>query len=909
MANNVVKLIVKVGNTSELSFSHSKAYRAVNAEELKQTYKLVNDCSIIIIEGVYEEEYDEVRDFISSYLDTGNKNIWFYSKEEEYNDVQGLADEFELDTFFNQKSLFKDIYEKTGEIITADIDLRAELRGLKSSNEDEFDNAYYDTFGTITEEDNLDINKDESSTEDIDDKENNNELKTDELDVFDTLQNDENENNTEVVININNENKDIEDNRRIVVSLEKDTIDNNKEVIDNTSDNIEYSIEEDKADELSIDNIDLEANEEVDRLVKEIEQERERSKHLLETLELAEEKISDLTKLNKALRDKNNAMTTVYKEVMESSEIIEDPISLSEYSELKDIIKDNEAHIEKLEGNIKELTEQNQIDKSTINELESTIEKLNEKLKSRKEELDKLNEQIKNGELTSDELKEANKTIEELNSEIDSLKISVEHHNNVVLKLRNKIDVKNDIIQKESVARQTAIKFSNKIIAELLRVKQELREANIKNDRNKEIISALQTSGEDNSSIMQEQTQEIARLRSEIEECDKKIKESISNITYEKTELQKKLDEVQEEYNNQTDELKKLETQYEVLKSTCIFDEAGAKSLIESNEALESINATLRNQLNESKKELESVKNNNRILENSNKILEEQNSKLVTNLKSISSSPNSGSNTVRKINYTGHATLIPVFGCGSYGITTMAISMAKKLSLYSKVVIVDFDLVTPKMDTWFRRPPDCIKVEGYTKNNINYTSLRLFFDRGLDFFKNNMPNLIATIDSTTNCGLDYIGGVYNRLENYKLSSADINGLLNLLGTYYDYIVIDLGKLGCSEINDSLIKEITDSASSSVAITTSDKIEMRNFKSKLNTCKININKIAWLLNMCTNAGLDDRHRQILSPSRYMTMPFNSNYYGNKIPLIKIDRQSKEMIETFMNEILFFRKEGH
>ena len=136
MTNSLPELIIKVGNKSVLSFSHSKAYRVVTYDELVTTSRILSDCHLIIIEGINSDEYNGVRDFVKSFIDKDEANkVWIYSENTGDETINGLIDELGFDIFETQDELFKDIFDKTNLNISTNTKLRKTLNELNAPKE------------------------------------------------------------------------------------------------------------------------------------------------------------------------------------------------------------------------------------------------------------------------------------------------------------------------------------------------------------------------------------------------------------------------------------------------------------------------------------------------------------------------------------------------------------------------------------------------------------------------------------------------------------------------------------------------------------------------------------------------------------------------------------------------------
>ena len=118
---------------------------------------------------------------------------------------------------------------------------------------------------------------------------------------------------------------------------------------------------------------------------------------------------------------------------------------------------------------------------------------------------------------------------------------------------------------------------------------------------------------------------------------------------------------------------------------------------------------------------------------------------------------------------------------------------------------------------------------------------------------------------------------------------------------YTYIIVDFGELGSSDLNDQIIKAFIDASYKSVVVTTNDKMEISLFRNKLAECKIALNKISWLLNMCSTTKLEDKTRSILQGVKYEMIPFKPEIYGKKSHFMS-DPLTRDKMTKFIDEAI-------
>lgn len=241
--------------------------------------------------------------------------------------------------------------------------------------------------------------------------------------------------------------------------------------------------------------------------------------------------------------------------------------------------------------------------------------------------------------------------------------------------------------------------------------------------------------------------------------------------------------------------------------------------------------------------------------------------------------------------YTGTAKVIPVFGSGSYGVTTTAVSIARKLPK-AKVLYMDMDLANPKADGWFKAQPilDSSSLSDIP-NNINKTSLGILIDYGAKFVVDNKSSIIQRVSETkNNVTIDYFGGLYGKLDTHRLKLVDFTYLLNTLGSMYDYIIVDCGKYGLYDTSNELIDMFMSIAYKSIVVTPNDRLDTRNMSLKLSQNNIDISKIIWVLNLSESTTVTPVVKKNIMGAIPVIMPLTPSAYGkqtsfDKIPILK------------------------
>ena len=628
--------------------------------------------------------------------------------------------------------------------------------------------------------------------------------------------------------------------------------------------------------------------------VESITKERDDLKKKVESLE--KEK-SDLEKKKSDIEGKQAGLRSEKEKLInEKRELANDKIRLTnekitledEIKELKDRQKSLEAEKKDLENKKNSLAEKvNQLES-----LESTSEKneesLNEKIETLEKEKSDLEEKIKTFESEKEQLNKKVSTAEDKADAAEFAKFEVEETATAL---------------KKSV--ETLDKKLNDKQSEIGQLKATITNLNLQLD---ECRTDLSLATEANSKILEQQGDADSQYKSEIDS----LKQQISGL-----ETKLKLT---------NEQLEQKEQQYSVLVAQQADKSAGANALASTNQTLEIVNKTLSEQLSVANKEINALKNSKTKLTSEVKTYRDRCNQLDSALKNTVKALGSGASntekkeqtsdsgsssmggqylTVKPINYTGSAKIIPVFGCGGTGITTAAVSLASKICLTSNVLYIDMDITQASADAWFSQTPLCGGLSGLGLMDIECTGLGIFYEKGFNIFNNNLDKIIKNVEHTKGGGTDYLSGLIHRVDDERIANADYTSLFNRLGEKYTYIVVDLGRVGNSRVNDNLIKAIFDISATNVAVVPQNYFSIRNFILKVNEAKLDTHKLKLIINMCTATALDRRTKQALtskSISKYAMILLDQNMVCVKDTFIH-NKLNRDKFAAFVNSDLF------
>lgn len=245
-------------------------------------------------------------------------------------------------------------------------------------------------------------------------------------------------------------------------------------------------------------------------------------------------------------------------------------------------------------------------------------------------------------------------------------------------------------------------------------------------------------------------------------------------------------------------------------------------------------------------------------------------------------------------------------GSGSYGTTTSAFSATQLLAQQQyKVLFVDFDLSNAKADSWFSRSP---VIPTTNLPNVSHTSLNtgisLLYSKGIQYYKQNINCIIFPGPRQKGGRMDYISGLIEYADPAKVCSADYTGFIEAISRDYDFVIFDFGRLGISKLSDTLISTFSRFVDRTVLVTSSDDLDIRNSRIRINRSGVNMQSLVWLINLSQTTALSDRCRESIKPIRYTVMPFINGFYGTRTTFLQNSMgkdRYRMFFDSFVNSI--------
>ena len=586
----------------------------------------------------------------------------------------------------------------------------------------------------------------------------------------------------------------------------------------------------------------------------------------VETLEDLENKKRQEEEMNNLKHQLNYALETI-KNISEVKVHLEDEIN--QYKEFIDRIKSSEEIIEvNINSSDKQELEQK------VDELQNKINQLNIELAESLKLSDKVVEL--EGRLKEKELELQNVTSNDLVQELnDRLKLEVSSR----LFLAQSVLTLNNELNKTQEALYKKMQEVGKVIAEYKSLETAFNELStekeelVRGKRETELTLGSQVTAL--SDKVAELTLKLADANGELAEQEKKVLEKDNDIlalTEDLESTKSLLDATQKILNEQSNEVHR-------------FEAMGADEMQENMLALEESNSTLAEEIGKLRRDADELARQLKDKDFTINNLGEEKKSLEIALKAAAKRMGAGESMKIKCDYSGKAFVLPVFGSGSFGITSTAVSLAYELK--GNVLIMDFDIVNPKIDTWYGKNP-LNKNLPDIGNDMKKTAFGALVEKGTDYVIRNRLEIVTTVSENkkTENRVDYFSGIYTRVDMFKLLAVDFSELLTYVGNEYDYIVVDLGRIGGSEITNALIRMFNEISFKNILVALHDGADCRTLSIRAQTERINRSKSIWALNIAKSDKMTTLMKNSISTSKYVIFGRDMKIYGERVPYNKV-----------------------
>ena len=597
------------------------------------------------------------------------------------------------------------------------------------------------------------------------------------------------------------------------------------------------------------------------------------------SLSLADERINKLVQIKDALKDKIDFYEKLIGQVETTQEVID--ITSKDNQETLDELEEKKTEIRKLNSEIKNLNENlNELDKirANLDESNKRVEELEEALNKANTDDSKYKEIKSELNIERESRNEINKLLNKLvdeysslNDEHKSLSESYESLKQTNINLTKSIS---DLNEKLKDAREESERQAKASSDRDSLLRQRLDEYNNKLiDSSKQITEA--------NSLKQQALNEANNAKIEANKYKSELENAKVQLSTAQLDLQNE--------RNQNGALQEKLKRYDAIDIEKLQRDAQVNGLSTTNMAQE---------IGRVKQELQAAQYQIKLKTTKISELEEANNKLSLTNQSLSNNRETLADMTLQCNYTGRALIIPVFALPSCGSTTAAVSIAKKLT--GNVLLMDLDMVNPSLDKWMGMNP---MIKDLTElNNLDQTSFGALVRMGSDFFINNSNRVIRKAFTSRNgkSSVYYFSGLYGRVDLGSLAAIDFQQLLNFLGNEYDYIVVDLGRLGGHSFTNSMIKMFNTISWKNVMLTNNDKFSFRVALIKSRPLITN-NKTVWLLTMSNTSKVDPLITKNLANTIYKVIQFNSDAYGELMTYSEMDMHNKDTIQQVVELI--------
>lgn len=583
--------------------------------------------------------------------------------------------------------------------------------------------------------------------------------------------------------------------------------------------------------------------------------------------------IESLKKVISILENEKAAQQKEWDNLVSSSGFIEEPISMEKYIGLQNENADYGRKLAEASERVDSLSETVQSLQADLADREIQIAEAKEELKQANEKYSVLAKKVESGQVgqVSDDIVKSYKTkIRTLESRIGMMSDASRNLNNTIEELSEQL---NSVTSRVDFEVGSRLKLTDVLFSAIKRYKasfDEIEELKKSLSSAEESLSKLKSQAAKKDETIASQSQRIIELSAVESGIQGKIDIAIAAERQKTEEAKVEKQQLESQLRLVNNKLSLKEKQYDELVKKGAGG-LGDETLSRINETLKKSNGDLQNRLMKLQADYTQLQSKSQVAVNNYSALEEQNKSLQ---KIINNSAGTGSVVLPDINYKGRAKIFVVFGSGSYGITTTAVSILHRLT--GRNLFIDLDIVNPRADVYFRMSPIADSVPGYRKD-YSCTAMGIFFDKGFDFFRTHYDNIVKRKMTTKTGFSDCLSGAYVRPATNKLIKADFQGLLNYLGNSYDNIVIDLGKLGCSDTSDQIIRILCDKATRAFVVTTQDKFDIGMATRQITRLGIKRGNVSWICNLCSTTSIDRDSADRLKPIKVYTIPFENSMF--------------------------------
>lgn len=406
-----------------------------------------------------------------------------------------------------------------------------------------------------------------------------------------------------------------------------------------------------------------------------------------------------------------------------------------------------------------------------------------------------------------------------------------------------------------------------------------------------EVVAELKNENASLMSQLEENAEKVMEYSSQVGE----LKEEVARITREAEELQEKIVVKEEEVVAQNNQIAR-------------FNAMNVDEMQVDIAALQESNQMLQTEVGKLVREKENFEHLYSEAQLEIRNLKEYGDKLGITARSLARTNEIGDTVEIECKYFGKAMIIPVFGSGSYGVTSLTFSIAQLLP--GRVLVVDFDLVSPKMDNWFGVNPINADLPGIP-NMMHRTGFGALIDKDTEYVIQNRKGIIKQNKTKTartdKHPVDYFSGAYSGSNNtqtsddidaYKLMAVDFTQFFSYFGNEYDYIIIDCGRLGGSNMEEALIKMLNKISFRNIAISLHNAGDCRTMFMRMGRMRIDGHKTMWITNMASSNGLTSDMKKCLKfTAEHYCLRLEPKIFGDAVDLNRtsLSRDMRKIVD--------------
>lgn len=635
---------------------------------------------------------------------------------------------------------------------------------------------------------------------------------------------------------------------------------------------IEEYVYKDESEESKEKDEGIASSEEVERLLNELESKEKR-------LSISESRIERLTGIRDSLQDRLG----LYESLIVKLESTSDVTDVQERDSAETTAKLNEykLHIRQLENKTVEL--QRQLGK---------IDELNEKIDSKDREIDSLKEDLRQAR-TDDKYKEIQNR---LGHEVSAREQLISLMGNLLDEYNNSVEKVKSLQSDVQSLSETNLQLTRQVGT----MEQNLADAKADFD------IKTRSAGEQNRQLRltMDDLQRTLRSRSnELELALKEKDEALNAKTATSIELESlkgTVVDLRSQLKTSQRDLESSENENADLRQKLKeYDKVNIKELQENVKISEQGVSQTLIELGRAKQEMQALRFQLKQRDDTISRIEDEKNKLEIKSKSLSRTTASAQRFNFDVQYTGRASIIAVFGTGSSGVTTTAVSIAKKLP--GNVLLLDFDCINPKIDAWVGMNPSIAELKP-DLTGADACAFSALINKGIDYVIDRRLEICRKVASRgSGSGLYYFSGIYTPIDLSQFIGIDFNQFLNFFGNEYNYIVVDLGHLGTNENQGALIRLFNNISWRNVLVCPHNKSDVRSAYIKSKAEGIKYTKTIWLLNFAKNTKMDPSMMKILNSMEYKIMERDFDYFGELEPYSNWNKYNRSKLEELVSDL--------